>query len=159
MTTGSQAVMIASYHPWNTMSKTPKNQDRQFKCTIYALIDKRVLFKVLHRGRSNAMLEVEARPYREGAFLLVMKQATVAEAHVAKRTIKLLTMENLIPALTAFYGSIDQLKHQAFISTWKQPFAARDSASKSRRSCRGVSSEQNGVSYLLLAISSRNEKS
>lgn len=71
------------------------------------------------------MLEVEAKPYREGAFLLVMKQATVAEAHVAKRTIKLLTMENLIPALTAFYGSIDQLKHQAFISTWKQRFAAR----------------------------------
>jgi hypothetical protein len=105
------------------------------------------------------MLEVEAKPYREGAFLLVMKQATVAEAYVAKRTIKLLTMENLIPALTAFYGSIDQLKHQAFISTWKQPFAARDSASKYRRSCRRVSSQQNGVNYLLLAISSRNEKS
>jgi hypothetical protein len=114
MTTGSQAVMIASYHPWNTMSKTPKIKIVNSKCTIYALIDKRVLFKVLHRGRSNAMLEVEAKPYREGAFLLVMKQATVAEAHVAKRTIKLLTMENLIPALTAFYGSIDQLKHHRF---------------------------------------------
>jgi hypothetical protein len=114
MTTGSQAVMIASYHPWNTMSKTPKIKTVHSKCTIDALLDKRVLFKGLHRGRSNAMLEVEANPYREGAFLLVMKQATVAEAHVAERTIKLLTMENLIPALTAFYGSIDQLKHHRF---------------------------------------------
>jgi hypothetical protein len=114
MTTGSQAVMIASYHPWNTMSKTPKIKTVHSKCTINALLDKRVLFKGLHRGRSNAMLEIEAKPYREGAFLLVMKQATVAEAHVAERTIKLLTMENLIPALTAFYGSIDQLKHHRF---------------------------------------------
>jgi hypothetical protein len=112
MTTGSQAVIIASYHPWNTMSKTPKIKIVHSKGTI-DLIDKRV-FKVLHRGRSNAMLEGEAKPYRERAFLLVMKQATVAEAYVAKRTIELLTMENLIPALTAFYGSIDQLKHHRF---------------------------------------------
>jgi hypothetical protein len=101
--------------------KDTKNQDRQSKCTIDALIDKRVLFKVLHRGRSNAMLEVEANPYREGAFLLVMKQATVAETHVAERTIKLLTMENLIPALTAFYGSIDQLKHHRFLLNRREP--------------------------------------
>jgi hypothetical protein len=52
------------------------------------------------------MLEVEAK-YRERAFLLVVKQATVAEAHLAKRTIELFAMENFIPALAAFYGSID----------------------------------------------------
>ena len=77
--------------------------------------------KSLHGGRSNASLKVEAKPYREGAFLLVRKQAVIAETHAAKRTIKLLTMENLIPALATFYSSIDQLKHQTFISTRNEP--------------------------------------
>ena len=53
------------------------------------------------------MLEVEAKAYRVGAFLLVAKQAAVAETHAAKRTIELLTMDNLIPTLAAFYSSID----------------------------------------------------
>jgi hypothetical protein len=49
------------------------------------------------------------------AFLLVAKQAVIAETHGAKRAIELLTMKNLVPALAAFYSSIDQLKHQTFI--------------------------------------------
>jgi hypothetical protein len=65
--------------------------------------------------KSSPALEVEAKPYREGAFLLVIKQAVIAETHGAEITIKLLTMENLIPALAAFYSSIDQLKHRTFI--------------------------------------------
>jgi hypothetical protein len=79
------------------------------------------IMKVLLAARSNARLEVEAKPYRQGAFLLVTKQAVIAETHAAKRTIELLTMENLIPALAAFYSSIGQLKHQTFISTRKEP--------------------------------------
>jgi hypothetical protein len=50
------------------------------------------------------------------AFLLVAKQAVIAETHGAKRAIELLTMKNLVPAFAAFYSSIDQLKHQMFIS-------------------------------------------
>jgi hypothetical protein len=50
------------------------------------------------------------------AFLLMAKQAVIAETHAAKRTIELLAMKNLVPAFAAFYSSIDQLKHQMFIS-------------------------------------------
>jgi hypothetical protein len=50
------------------------------------------------------------------AFLLMAKQAVVAETHRAERTVKLLTMKNFVPAFAAFDSSIDQLKHQIFIA-------------------------------------------
>jgi hypothetical protein len=46
------------------------------------------------------------------AFILVIKEATVADARAAVMTIKFIAMENLVPALGAFNGSIDQLKHR-----------------------------------------------
>jgi hypothetical protein len=49
------------------------------------------------------------------AFLLMAKQAAIAETHAAERTIELLTMKNLVPAFAAFDSSIYQLKHQTFV--------------------------------------------
>src|SRR5687767_4161036 len=66
-------------------------------------------------GGSNAGLEFKAQPYRQRAFLFMTEQAVIAETRAAERTIKLLPVENLIPAFAAFYSSIDQLKHQTFI--------------------------------------------
>jgi hypothetical protein len=48
------------------------------------------------------------------AFVFMIKQATVAETRPAGLTIEFLAVANLVPALTAFYGSIDQLKHRQF---------------------------------------------
>jgi hypothetical protein len=106
--------------------------------------------KSLRRGRSNASLKVEAEPYREGAFLLVRKQAVIAETHAAKRTIKLLAMENLIPALAAFYSSIDQLKHQTFISTRNEPVCRWKPSIEIRMLVPRLTSKQNGMSLSLV---------
>jgi hypothetical protein len=62
------------------------------------------------------MLRLKTLPQRLTAFLLMAEQAAVAETHGAKSTIKLLTMENLVPTFAAFYGSIDELKHHRIIS-------------------------------------------
>ncbi|MEX0805837.1 MAG: hypothetical protein WD688_21345 [Candidatus Binatia bacterium] len=43
-------------------------------------------------------------------------------------TIKLLAMPNLIPTVTAFDSSIDELKHPAFIS--REPFLLKDGTLK-----------------------------
>ncbi len=44
-------------------------------------------------------------------FVLVIEEATAAQAGAAVVTIKLIAMVNLVPAFAAFYGAIDQLKH------------------------------------------------
>ena len=44
----------------------------------------------------------------------MVKQAIFAETGAAIITIELVAMSNVIPAFTAFYGSIDKLKHQTF---------------------------------------------
>ena len=48
------------------------------------------------------------------AFVFVIKEATVADTRPAGVTIEFVAVANLVPALSAFYGSIDQLKHQKF---------------------------------------------
>ena len=55
------------------------------------------------------------------AFVFMIKQATVAETRPAGLTIEFLAVANLVPALTAFYGSIDQLKHREFRSSEPRP--------------------------------------
>jgi hypothetical protein len=42
----------------------------------------------------------------------MMNEATFANTRAAIITIKFVAMANVIPAFTAFYGSIDELKHQ-----------------------------------------------
>jgi len=42
----------------------------------------------------------------------MMNEATFANTRAAIVTIKFVAMANVIPAFTAFYGSIDELKHQ-----------------------------------------------
>jgi hypothetical protein len=44
----------------------------------------------------------------------VVKQAAFAEAGAAIITTELIAVSNVIPAFTAFYGSVDELKHQGF---------------------------------------------
>jgi hypothetical protein len=44
----------------------------------------------------------------------VVKQATFAEAGAAIITTELIAVSNVIPAFAAFYGSVDELKHQTF---------------------------------------------
>jgi hypothetical protein len=63
-------------------------------------------------GMIEANLRLETLPHRMTAFLLMAEQAVIAETHAAKTTTELLTMKNLMPAFTAFDGSIDQLKHR-----------------------------------------------
>jgi hypothetical protein len=46
------------------------------------------------------------------AFVFVIKEATVADTRPAGATIEFVAVANLVPALSAFYGSIDQLKHR-----------------------------------------------
>jgi hypothetical protein len=62
-------------------------------------------------------LRLKTLPHRMTAFLLMAKQAVIAETHGAERTIELLTMKNFVPAFTALDCSIDQLKHQMFSPT------------------------------------------
>jgi hypothetical protein len=80
----------------------------------------------------------------------VTKQAVIAKTHAAKRTIKLLAMENLIPALAAFYGSIDQLKHQRFISTRNEPVLPLEIFHRKRMLMPRLTSKQNGMSLSLI---------
>jgi len=42
----------------------------------------------------------------------MMNEATFANTRATIVTIKFVAMANVIPAFTAFYGSIDELKHQ-----------------------------------------------
>jgi hypothetical protein len=44
----------------------------------------------------------------------VVKQAAFAEAGAAIITTELIAVSNVIPAFAAFYGSVDELKHQTF---------------------------------------------
>jgi len=46
----------------------------------------------------------------------VVKHAAIAQTGAAKSTIELVTVENLVSALAAFNGAVDQLKHQWFVS-------------------------------------------
>jgi hypothetical protein len=46
----------------------------------------------------------------------VVKEAIFADAGAAIITVEFVAVANVIPAFTAFYGSIDQLKHQTFRS-------------------------------------------
>ena len=46
----------------------------------------------------------------------MVEQAIITETRAAEMTIKLIAMPNLIPTVTAFDSSIDELKYQAFIS-------------------------------------------
>jgi hypothetical protein len=55
------------------------------------------------------------------AFVFVIKEATVADTRPAGVTIEFVAVANLVPALSAFYGSIDQLKHRKFRSS-QPPF-------------------------------------
>jgi hypothetical protein len=49
------------------------------------------------------------------AFVFMIKEATVADTRPAGVTIEFVAVANLVPALSAFYGSIDQLKHRNFV--------------------------------------------
>jgi hypothetical protein len=66
--------------------------------------------------RHESVLGLKTLPNRMTAFLLMAKQAVIAETHRAERTVKLLTMKNFVPAFAAFDSSIDQLKHQVLIA-------------------------------------------
>jgi hypothetical protein len=50
----------------------------------------------------------------QNAFVFMIKEATVADTRPAGVTIEFVAVANLVPALGAFYGSIDQLKHRRF---------------------------------------------
>jgi hypothetical protein len=47
----------------------------------------------------------------QNAFVFMIKETPVADTRPAGVTIEFVAMANLVPALSAFYGSIDQLKH------------------------------------------------
>jgi hypothetical protein len=50
----------------------------------------------------------------------MLKHATFAQAGAATRTVKLVAVANVIPAFTAFYGSIDELKHPGIsVQNWR----------------------------------------
>jgi hypothetical protein len=53
----------------------------------------------------------------QNAFILVIKEATVADTRAAVMAIKFVAVANLVPALGALNGSIDQLKHRKFRSS------------------------------------------
>ncbi len=46
------------------------------------------------------------------AFVFMIKEATVADTRPAGVTIEFIAVANLVPALGAFYGPIDPLKHR-----------------------------------------------
>ena len=58
---------------------------------------------------------------RQKAFVLMIKETTVADARSAGMTIEFVAMANLVPALSALYGSVDQLEHRQFRSS-EPPF-------------------------------------
>jgi hypothetical protein len=41
----------------------------------------------------------------------VIKQATLAQTGTARSTVEFVAVTNVVPALTALYGSINELKH------------------------------------------------
>jgi hypothetical protein len=45
----------------------------------------------------------------------VVKQAAFAEAGATIIATELIAVSNVIPAFAAFYGSVDELKHQRFV--------------------------------------------
>jgi hypothetical protein len=47
-------------------------------------------------------------------FVFMIKEATVADTRPAGMTVEFVAVANLVSALGAFYGSIDQLKHRRF---------------------------------------------
>lgn len=53
---------------------------------------------------------------RLAAFILVVKQTAFADTGAARITVELIAMANFVPALAAFDGSIDELKHRTFSS-------------------------------------------
>ena len=64
-------------------------------------------------------LSMKMRPVpsnRQQAFILMVEQATFADTGAAVITVEFIAVANLIPAFTAFYGSIDELKHKRFRS-------------------------------------------
>jgi hypothetical protein len=46
------------------------------------------------------------------AFVLVIKQATLAQTSAASSAVEFVAVANVVPALTALYGSINELKHR-----------------------------------------------
>jgi len=46
----------------------------------------------------------------------MVEHATITEAGTTVTTGEFIAMANIMAALTAFYGSIDQLKHQVFVA-------------------------------------------
>jgi hypothetical protein len=50
----------------------------------------------------------------EAAFVLMVKHATFAQTGAAGGAIEFVAVANVIAALTALYGSIDELKHPTF---------------------------------------------
>ena len=55
------------------------------------------------------------------ASIFMIKETTVANARSAGMTIEFVAMANLVPALGAFYGSVNQLKHREFRSSKPRP--------------------------------------
>ena len=55
------------------------------------------------------------------ASIFMVKETTVAETRPAGMTIEFVAVANLVPALSAFYASIDQLKHREFRSSEPRP--------------------------------------
>jgi hypothetical protein len=49
---------------------------------------------------------------RQAAFILMVKQATFADAGAATITVEFIAVANLISAFTALYRAIDKLKHR-----------------------------------------------
>ena len=50
------------------------------------------------------------------ASILMVKETAVADTRPAGMTIEFVAVANLVPAFSAFYASIDQLKHREFRS-------------------------------------------
>jgi len=44
----------------------------------------------------------------------VIKQATLTQTGAASSTVEFVAVANFVPALTALYGSVDELKHANF---------------------------------------------
>jgi hypothetical protein len=51
----------------------------------------------------------------------MVKETTVAETRPAGMTIEFVAVANLVPALGAFYASVDQLKHREFAFQSRAP--------------------------------------
>jgi len=58
------------------------------------------------------------------ASIFMVKETTVAETRPAGMTIEFVAVANLVPALSAFYASIDQLKHREFRFSKPRPIYA-----------------------------------